>query len=140
MTLSHICGYCFCQSLNKARFAPSKSFLPSPPSLLPSKQSDQVSFGPYESEIRQLLFRHDPSRLHLVDSMIREYRWKGGAKRLLKVLRAFPPSLPPSFPPSMRLLLTPPPLTLPSLPPSIPPSPSPRTSATNTPTKRPSLK
>ncbi|EWM23055.1 hypothetical protein Naga_101320g2, partial [Nannochloropsis gaditana] len=74
-----------------------------------SEQSDKVAFRPYESEIRQLLLRHDPAQLHRVDSLLEGYQWRGGGKRLLQV-----PPLPPFFllpslpPPPSHLVCAPP--------------------------------
>lgn len=53
-----------------------------------SEQSDSsddtVEFQPYESEIRKFLMKKDPSKLHLVDAMLKKYDYNG--KELLAVL------------------------------------------------------
>ncbi|CAM9136373.1 unnamed protein product [Ectocarpus sp. 4 AP-2014] len=47
---------------------------------------DPVPWKPYEEEIRELLFQNDPSRLHLVDSELRQY--KGRERELLRKYQA----------------------------------------------------
>ncbi|CBJ26397.1 expressed unknown protein [Ectocarpus siliculosus] len=47
---------------------------------------DPVPRKPYEEEIRELLFQNDPSRLHLVDSELRQY--KGRERELLRRYQA----------------------------------------------------
>ena len=52
------------------------------------KQADdtKVVLRPYESEVRNILFRHDPSLLHTVDSMLDEH--EGREKELIYKLNA----------------------------------------------------
>ncbi|CAM9445069.1 unnamed protein product [Scytosiphon promiscuus] len=52
----------------------------------------QVARKPYEEEIREILFQNDPSRLHLVDGELRQY--KGRERQLLREYEAeFAPAL-----------------------------------------------